>query len=156
MALSMKRISLNVGVNHIVSACPAWYPVADVIASKLIMGKCPQILETIELVLVDRQDTNIINLFGEEDAAIDLSKNDLFVKIIELRTEFKQRRDLVNDKTSGEYKRFDAIQIALKCLASATSYGILVEFIVDERKKPTPKWSIMEVAQRGLSRERSR
>jgi hypothetical protein len=41
-------------------------------------------------------------------------------------------------KGSAEYAQLDAIQLALKLLAKATSYGILVEVVVDEHKAEVP------------------
>jgi len=41
-------------------------------------------------------------------------------------------------KASPEYTRLDAMQMALKLLANATSYGILIEVIVDERAAEVP------------------
>src|ERR1700730_17030762 len=43
-------------------------------------------------------------------------------------------------KGSPEYDRLDAMQLALKLIANATSYGVLVEVIVDEHKAETPCW----------------
>lgn len=64
-------------------------------ASKILTGKCPEILETIEFIPVGRQTTNIIKLFGDPNYTIDLSegKDDLFTKVIELRTTVKTDRD---------------------------------------------------------------
>jgi DNA polymerase elongation subunit (family B) len=61
----------------------------------------------------------------------------LFVKVIELRTTVKKDRDK-HLKGSPEYNRLDAMQLASKLLANATSYGVLVEFIVDEHKAEVP------------------
>ena len=134
--------SVNVGVNIINHACPSWYTFADIIASKLMTGKCPEILETMELVPIGRQGTNLLKIFGDADAAIDLSKDDLFIRLIELRTEYKKRAtaeaEKAGGKTSPEFKRLDAIQNALKLLANSTSYGVLLEVTVDERKDDVP------------------
>jgi hypothetical protein len=79
--------SINIGTNDVRSACDGWYSFADIVASKLITGKCPEILETIEFVPHGRQETNIIKIFGDPNYTVDLSagKDDLFVKVIELR-----------------------------------------------------------------------
>jgi hypothetical protein len=124
-----------------VSACPSWYTFADVIDSKLQTGKCPEILETLELIPIGRQETKPLKIFGDDDAAFDLSKDDLLIRLIELRSAYKERRDAAGKaegKTSPEFKRLDAIQNALKTLASSTSYGVLLEVIVDERLKYVP------------------
>lgn len=83
--------SVNVGVNAIQSACDTWYSFADIIASKLITGKCFEILETIEFVpSLERQPTKFIKIFGDPNYTINLEKDDLFVKVIELRTTIKK------------------------------------------------------------------
>jgi hypothetical protein len=123
------------------SACDGWYSFADIVSSKLITGKCPEILETIEFVPVGRQTTNIIKIFGDPNYTVDLAegKDDLFVKVIELRTTVKADRDK-HPKGSPEYDRLDAMQLALKLLANATSYGVLVEVVVDEKMAEVPCW----------------
>ena len=133
--------SVNVGVNIINHACPSWYTFADIIESKLLTGKCPEILETLELIPIGRQKTTPFKIFGDDDAAIDLSKDDLFIRLIELRSAYKRRAKIIENaegKNSPEFKRLDAIQNALKLLANSTSYGVLLEVIVDERLKDVP------------------
>jgi hypothetical protein len=129
----------NIGVNYIKSACDGWWSFPHVCAFKILTGKCPEILETIEFIPVGRQTTNIIKLFGEPNYTIDLSegKDDLFTKVIELRTTVKTDRDK-HPKASAEYARLDAMRLALKLLANATSYGILIEVVVDERAAEVP------------------
>jgi hypothetical protein len=39
----------QIGVNVVVSGPPTWYAFADIIASKILTGKCPQVLRTIVL-----------------------------------------------------------------------------------------------------------
>jgi hypothetical protein len=113
----------NVGVNYIKSACDGWWTFPDLCTSKVITGKCPEILETIEFIPVGRQTTAIIKLFGDPNYTIDLSKDDLFTKVIELRTTVQADRNK-HPKASPEYTRLDAMQLALKLLANASSYGI--------------------------------
>jgi hypothetical protein len=87
LPLRCEEKSINIGTNDVRSACDEWYSFADIVASKLITGKCPEILETIEFVPHGRQETNIIKIFGDPNYTVDLSagKDDLFVKVIELR-----------------------------------------------------------------------
>jgi hypothetical protein len=131
--------SINVGINYVKSACDGWYSFAGIIASKSLTGKCPEILETIEFVPVGRQTTKFIKICGDPKYTVDLSKDDLFVKVIELRTTVKADRDTY-PKGSPDYDRLDAMQLALKLIANATSYGVLVEVIVDEHKAEVPCW----------------
>jgi hypothetical protein len=113
----------QIGLNVITSGPPTWYSFADIIASKLLTGRCPEITKTIELVAHGVQ-TGLkpIAFFGDPNYAVDLYKDDLFKGIIDMRAGI--------DKS-------DPRNLALKLLASATSYGATIEFIVDERKKPT-------------------
>jgi hypothetical protein len=53
-----------------------------------------------------------------------------------MRGEIKAKRD-EHKKGSDEYNRLDAMQVALKLIANATSYGILVQFDVDESNEQT-------------------
>jgi hypothetical protein len=78
-------LSTNVGFNYI-NAAPAWYALPDVIESKILTGKCPRILRTIEFDPVGKQHTNVVNLFG--DYVVDLEKDDLFVRLIEIRATY--------------------------------------------------------------------
>jgi hypothetical protein len=92
----------------------------------------------IEFIPVGQQKTKVINFFGDENYKIDLSKgDDLFTKVIELRSTVKKDRKK-HPKGSAEYERLDAMQLALKLIANATSYGVLVEVVVDERSTKVP------------------
>ncbi len=63
-----------------------------------------------------------IKFFGDPNYEIDLARDDLFQRVIDMRAEVKD----------GD----PAMALGLKLLASATSYGALIEFIVDEHKTP--------------------
>ena len=60
-----------------------------------------------------------IKFFGDPNYEIDLPRDDLFQRVIDMRA--------ASDP---------AMSLALKLMASATSYGALIEFIVDEHKTP--------------------
>jgi hypothetical protein len=113
----------QIGLNVIESGPPTWYPFAYIIASKLLTGKCPEILKTIELVPHGVQKgLKPIAFFGDVEFTIDLYKDDLFQRVIDMRTGISKS---------------DPRNLALKLLASAVSYGAMIEFIVDEHKDPT-------------------
>jgi hypothetical protein len=114
----------QIGVNVVVSGPPTWYSFADVIASKILNGdRCPEILSTITLVPHGVQSgLKPIKFFGDPNYEIDLTRDDLFQRVIDMRAEVKDDNP--------------AMGLALKLLASATSYGALIEFIVDEHKTP--------------------
>ena len=114
----------QIGVNVVMSGPPTWYSFADVIASKILNGdRCPEILRTITLKPHGVQSgLRPIKFFGDPNYEIDLTRDDLFQRVIDMRAEVKDNNP--------------AMGLALKLLASATSYGALIEFIVDEHKSP--------------------
>ncbi|MGI8559472.1 MAG: DNA polymerase, partial [Solirubrobacteraceae bacterium] len=104
--------SWGIGSNPLWSDEPMWYALPDVIASKLITGKTPEIIQAIRLVPVGRQrGLRSVKLRGEVE--IDPLRHDLF------RAAIEQRRQL-DDKT-GPTGRF------LKTFATGTGYGIYAE-----------------------------
>jgi hypothetical protein len=149
----------NIGINKVRSACPAWYTFDDIIVSKLLTGepsarfemepghasgsieradrrgRLPKILHTKELSAQGRQRSlKKFCLFGDPNYAIDLSKgNDFFTRVIELRIKVDTQKDAA-EFGSDKYFYYDALQTALKILANSTSYGVLVEAIVDEHE----------------------
>ena len=111
------------GLNIVESGPPTWYTFADIISSKLLTWNCPQIIKTIELVSRGVQkDLKPIAFFGDPKYTIDLYKDDLFKRVIDMR---------------GEIEKSDPANLAFKLLASATSYGATIECIVDEHKDAT-------------------
>jgi hypothetical protein len=114
----------QIGVNVVRSGPPTWYSFADVIASKILNGdRCPEILRTITLQPHGVQNgLKPIKFFGEPNYEIDLKRDDLFQRVIDMRAEVKDDNP--------------AMALGLKLTASATAYGALIEFIVDEHKTP--------------------
>ena len=55
---------------------------------------------------------------------------DFFARVIDLRSAIKGRRP--NDKSHPDFAPLEAQQLGLKLLANATSYGVLVEYLVEE------------------------
>jgi len=128
----------NIGLPYL-TGLPTWYTLADVLASTLLTGKAPEVLEALELVPVGRVEPHPLDLFGDPDYHIDLNEHDLFTGVIDLRG--KVRKDLKQVRKAAtkthdpaekarldaEAERLDALQLALKLLANSTSYGVLVE-----------------------------
>jgi hypothetical protein len=116
---------LTIGLNHVTSAKPLWYTLADVIASKLLTGQTPQIDQAITFTPgAIQQGLRPIRLFGRDEYTIDPATDDLFTRFIDLRDEAKAKRD--------------PIEKALKILANATCYGIFAEVLRDDAPKPEP------------------
>tara|TARA_R110002049_G_scaffold306155_1_gene504129 strand:- start:1519 stop:4254 length:2736 start_codon:yes stop_codon:yes gene_type:complete len=119
------RDNLTIGLNHLTSETPLWYTLADVLASKMLTGKTPRILEAITFEPGPRQsDLKPINLFGLEDYRIDPNTEDMFTRLVDMRDEAKARRD--------------PLQQQIKIIANSTCYGIFVEINRDDAPKPEP------------------
>jgi len=115
--------NLTIGLNHLTSAEPLWFTLADVLVSKILTGRTPRILEAVRYepgsVLDGLQP---INLFGREEYRIDPNREDMFTRLIDLRDEAKDRKD--------------PLQQQIKIIANATCYGIFVEMNRDDAPKP--------------------
>lgn len=125
----------TIGLNHLTSDdTPLWFTLADCIASKLLTGKSPHILEAVSFVPGEIQSgLQSINVSGKTDYSVNPVTDDLFKRVIELRQSVKEK---MNAASSDERIALDTEQNALKILANATSYGIYVEVNVARRAAP--------------------
>ena len=113
------RQGTTIGVNPIESDLPIWVAGPDLVASWLLTGQCPEVLEAIRLVPVGKQaKLQPVALRGQ--IPIDPTREDFFQRVIEMRQEVRQRLDLPGE----EQKRLERL---LKVLANSGSYGILAE-----------------------------
>lgn len=112
-----EAVSATIGLNRLTSPEPLWFTLPDVLASKILRGKTPKILQAIRFKPLPPQvGLNSISLGG---ITIDPVHGDFYRDLI-------NRRRAVKDETE---------QLALKILANATSYGIFVELNVSELDK---------------------
>jgi hypothetical protein len=83
----------TIGVNYLTSDRSHWFTLADCIASKLLTGKVPEIVEAIAFEAGPAQaGLQPIKISGNNEYAVDPSVDDFFKHIIELRQETKKRR----------------------------------------------------------------
>jgi hypothetical protein len=133
-----RSAATNIGLNYAHSELPMWYCVADVLASKLLTGKTPMIIDAFKLVPQGHIKTNVWKLFGDENFSIDLEKDDMFTRVIEMRADIKQKMEKLA-KDDPEFLYMDGLQQALKLIANSTSYGVLVEINPDDSlDRPVP------------------
>jgi hypothetical protein len=126
----------TIGMNRLSSGATLWFTLADCIASKLLTGKTPEIVEAVTFAPGPIQsELKSININGDPDYRVDPGTDDFFKRVIELRQTIKRQR---NAATGGEWERLDIAQNALKIAANATSYGIYVEVNVATRNKRFP------------------
>lgn len=104
--------SYNIGLNKVTSDADMWYAIPDLVASKLLTGKAPKVLEAIRFVPVGKEASlRPINLRSE--LTIDPRSSDFFTHVIEQRARVRNK-----NKPLGDF---------LKVLANSGSYGIFAE-----------------------------
>ena len=104
----------NIGINSLTSSKQLWYSIEDVIASKLLTGKIPEIVDAITFYPEGIQE----GLREVDISGITIKSDEDFIRrIIEERIKIKK-----SDNPEREQ-----IQLILKIIANATSYGIYIE-----------------------------
>ena len=135
----------NIGLNYLSAGDGHWFTLADCIASKLLTGKAPQVLEAIRFKPREIQDgLKDIDIAGNPAFHVDPNQtdraNDFYKRVIDRRREVKaqlKQEKVKEDKAKA--RALESEQLALKILANATSYGIFIELNVedmDEDDKP--------------------
>ena len=108
-----------------------WFTLADCIASKLLTGKCPEVLEALSFTPGPIQSgLRPIDIAGNPEYCVDPVTTDFFKRVIELRQSVKVA---MKAATGNDRDRFHTEQNSLKICANSTSYGIWVEVNVDTR-----------------------
>lgn len=122
----------TIGLNYLTSDEDLWFTLADCIASKILTGKTPKIIEAISFTpRLPQDDLKSICVTGNKDYSVNPYEGDFFKRVIDLRSTVK---DKIKTATLYEKDNFENQQLALKILANATSYGIFVELNVEEEK----------------------
>jgi len=120
----------TIGLNHLSADQPLWFTLADCIASKLLTGKAPEIVEAIAFSPGTVQPgLRPVKISGKNDYLVDPARQDFFKRAIELRQETKRHRDAATGRMK---EALNTDQNALKIAANATSYGIYMEVNVED------------------------
>jgi hypothetical protein len=126
----------TIGLNVLTSESPFWYTLADCIASKLLTGKSPKILQAITYQPKGLQKgLNPVCVAGNEAYQVNPASGDFFKQVIDLRRQVKSE---MQSCVSPEIQRLNTQQQSLKILANSTSYGIFVELNVEQEKVKQP------------------
>ena len=123
----------TIGLNHLSSDEHMWLTLADCVASKLLTGRTPKVIEALRFEPVGTQEGLApIDIAGNPGYRVDPQTTDLYRRVIDLRSEVKERAKAARNGSGSESEltRLDSEQKALKLLANATSYGIFVELNV--------------------------
>ena len=133
-AAYMAEAQSTIGMNYLTSDKPLWFTMADCIASKLLTGKAPTVVEAITFAPKAIQpNLRPVNISGNPDYRVDPNHADFFKRVIELRQSVKLRRDLAD---GDERDALDTEQNALKIAANSTAYGVYVEVNVATKANP--------------------
>lgn len=123
----------TIGANHLSSETPLCFTLADCIASKLLTGKAPHIVEAVTFEPGPMQAGLCpINVSGNPQYRVDPAETDFFRRVIELRKATQAR---MNDASGDELTALDGEQHSLKICANSTSYGIWMQVNVAKRSK---------------------
>ncbi len=131
-ARSKYSVSSNdwqVGINHLYAGNDnaLWYSIPDVVASVLLSGRIPQIIDAFRIephgTLMGLKPTKLRGAIE-----IDPRSQDFFKVVVEERQRLSSRTEL-SDKERGRLDK------ALKILASAASYGIYAEMNRNEPQR---------------------
>ena len=122
----------QVALNHLYATDDAgsdglWFSLPDVVASVLLTGRVPKIVDAFKLVPIGKlPDLRTVRLSGK--VRVDPRNQDLFRTVIEQRKSKPQ-----NERASQEDA--DRLDKSLKVFANATSYGIYAEMNRQETEK---------------------
>jgi hypothetical protein len=109
-------------LNSLTSKKPIWYAGPDLVASKILTGKAPEIIKAYKVSVKGRQNgLRNVNLGGAVEVVP--AYEDFYRKVIEQR--------ISNKKSDSALAKF------LKVLANSGSYGLFVEVNVERKKKET-------------------
>jgi hypothetical protein len=108
--------SNTIGLNFLTTDQPLWFTLADLIASKVLTGKTPEIEEALLFEPGPVQDgLKPIALLGREEFRVDPEADDMFRRLVDLR-----------DAASKEDGN------AIKIINNSMSYGIAIEINRDD------------------------
>jgi hypothetical protein len=108
----------QIALNWFETTEPLWYTLADCIASTLLTGKPPRVVQALRLEPSEDRQSGLTLVALRGTLQIDPVTDDFFRRVIELR------KSLPPDMPKQERERLNQF---LKVLANSTSYGIFAE-----------------------------
>jgi hypothetical protein len=120
----------QIGLNPLQSREPLWYTLADCVASTLLAGRPPRVVEAIRVTPSANRMTTLQQTALRSSVTVDPREPDADF----FRTLIEQRRQLDQHVELPEEER-DLLDEFLKVLANSTSYGIFVELNQRHRKR---------------------
>ena len=131
--------TFNVGINYLTAETGLWYALPDVIASALLTGKPPTVLEAIRFVPQGvQQGMRRFRILGIE---IDPARDNLIQILVEGRQKIKLGLKAM-DRSDPEYQQLASRAQAMKILVNAMSYGIFIELNPEDKKRPLQVYGV--------------
>jgi hypothetical protein len=122
--------TLNIGLNYLSADEPQWFTLADVLASKILTGRTPEVIRAVRFRAKGKQrDLKPIDIAGQ---TINPATDDFYQRLIIHRNAIKVKLETASAPAKPALKSDEQ---AIKILANATSYGIFVELNVGEYVK---------------------
>jgi hypothetical protein len=125
----------TIGLNYLSADRPLWFTLADCVASKLLTGRAPKVIQAIRFEpKVVQNRLRPIAIAGNDEYRINPAIDDFYKRVIDLRRSVKRQLNKEKEKNADEreIKRLDSELLAQKILANATSYGVFIELNVEE------------------------
>jgi hypothetical protein len=126
----------TVGLQYLTSDHEIWFALSDIVSSKLLTGKTPEIIEAYKYEAGRPQKTlKSHKILGYQ---INPKKDNLIKFFVEERQKIKnemKKLEKEGKQTSSEYSEKDGLQLALKILSNALGYGIFIELITQKTEK---------------------
>lgn len=122
----------TVGLQYLTSNHEMWFALPDIVSSKLLTGKTPEIIEAYKYEAGRPQKTlKSQKILGYQ---INPKRDNLIKFFVEERQKIKKEMKSL-DENSSEYSEKDGLQLALKNLSNALGYGIFIELITQKTEK---------------------
>jgi hypothetical protein len=122
--------TLNIGLNYLSADEPQWFTLADVLASKVLTGRTPEVIRALRFKPKGTQKgLKPIDIAGQ---TINPASDDFYQRLIIHRNAIKAK---LEPASAPDKPALKSDEQAIKILANATSYGIFVELNVGEYVK---------------------
>jgi hypothetical protein len=129
----------TIGLNYLSTAGVAvWCTLADAMVAVINGDHAPTIRRAVGFLPGPiLEGLRPVDLMGKPTYRVDPATDDVFRRLIELRTELKAKRDAARTAEETDLaEQYDTDQLALKIMANATSYGIFIELNVTDSDDP--------------------
>lgn len=124
-----KDLTWNIGINPLTSREPMWFTIADLVASKVLTGKTPRVLQARRFVPSSAKLPRLNSVQLRGAVAVDPRQVDFFTSVVEERQRLKEHTKRHPERCTCEECRNEQF---LKVLANSGSYGIYAEMVRHE------------------------